>query len=206
MTIGKGTLWGRPGLMSLDSQLFDTDAALAEYLGDHLGDDPKGPIDVPPIVVTGGALWNTIGGPSSVGRYATSEARHYPCDLAVVVADGARHVFVASLVARNRWWTKVAIVMNAQDIGAYRFGHRAHPGDALLDIYEARISFGDVFKIAKRAKLGSHLPHPGIAERRMPSVSFTFEQSRDLWLDERAIGKVKQLTVTVVPDAFTAVV
>lgn len=164
------------------------------------------PVDNPPIGLTGGSLWRTIGGPGVVGRYATGEARHYACDLAVAVTDGVRRVFVASLVARNQWWTKVAVVMNAQDMGAYRFGHRAHPGDALLDIYEAHIAFGDVVKVAKRARLGSHLPHPGISERRLPTVSFTFDRPRQLWLDERRVGTVKQMVVTVVPDAFTVVV
>lgn len=206
MTIGKGTNWGRPGLMSPHSPVFETDFALANYLSDHLGDDLNGTRDLPPIGLTGGALWRTIGGPSALGRYCTSEAHLYPCDLAVVVADGIRHVFVASLVARNRWWTKSSVVMNAQDMRAYRFGHRAHPGDGLLDIYEAYVAFADVVKVARRAKLGSHLPHPGISERRMPKVSFTFEETRQLWLDEHRIGKVQQLTVNVVPDAFTVVV
>ncbi len=164
------------------------------------------PVDNPPIGLTGGSLWRTIGGPGVVGRYTTGEARHYACDLAVALTDGVRRVFVASLVARNQWWTKVAMVMNAQDMGAYRFGHRAHPGDALLDVYEAHIAFGDVVKVAKRARLGSHLPHPGITERRLPTVSFNFDRPRQLWLDERRVGTVKQMVVTVVPDAFTVVV
>ncbi len=234
MTIGKGTAWGHPGVLSPNSPSFASDAELAAHLADHLPahlrqsltadtinridridgiDTPDkvdldltGPLEIPPIALTGGALWRTIGGPGVVGRYATSEARQYACDLAVAAIDGVRRVFVASLVARNRWWTKTAVVMNAQDMGAYRFGHRAHPGDALLDVYEARVALGDVLKIAKRAKLGSHLPHPGITERRVRSVSFHFDQPRQLWLDEHRIGMVEQLSVTVVPDAFTVVV
>ncbi len=222
MTIGKGTIWGRPGVLSAGSPTFDTDTALAAHLASLLGDHlPKIPAaqlreppieylsllrDLPPIALTGGALWRTIGGPGAIGRYATNEARHYPCDLAVAVADGLQHLFVASLVARNRWWTQAAVVMNAQDMGAYRFGHRAHPGDALLDIYEAHIPFGDVRKIATRAKLGSHLPHPGITERRLPAASFHFQHPRQLWLDECRVGNVQQLSVHVVPDAFIVVV
>lgn len=218
MTIGKGTIWGRPGVLNAHSPTFDTDTALARYLAGHLGEhfhrialeelheyseENLGPLAVPPIGLTGGALWRTIGGPGSVGRYATNEARHYPCDLAIAEADGIRHVFVASLVARNLWWTKTVVVMNAQDMGTYRFGHRAHPGDAVLDIYEAHVPFADVWKIARRAKLGSHLPHPGISERRLPSSRFQFEQPRQLWLDEQRVGNVQQLSVSVVPDAFT---
>ena len=213
MTIGKGTNWGYPGLLSPQSPTFATDAEISAYLTAHVNTlaieptaVPTSPLDVAPIGLTGGALWRTIGGPGVVGRYATANARHYTCDLAIAIVDGKRQLFVASLVARNRWWTKVAVVMNAQDMGAYRFGHRAHPGDALLDVYEARIKLGDVPKIARRAKLGSHLPHPGITERRLPNASFTFDRPRQLWLDERRVGMVEQLSVTVVPDAFTVVV
>jgi hypothetical protein len=212
MTIGKGTVWGRqaqPEDLGRDLLQFDSDAGLAAFLGARLGRDVSEslqPLDVPAVALTGGSLWRTIGGPGAIGRYGTAEARHYPCDLGVVMADGVRYVFVASLVARNRWWTKTTVVMNAQDMRAYRFGHRAHPGDALLDIYEARIAFADVRKVAKRAKSGSHLPHPGITERRMSQVSFDFGQPRQLWLDERKIGSVRRLEVVVVPDAFTVVV
>jgi hypothetical protein len=206
MTIGKGTIWGRPGVLGANSPVFGADADLAGFLAQHLSEDLTVPLNVPPIALTGGALWRTIGGPGAVGRYATNEARHYPCDLAIAVVDGVRRVFVASLVARNRWWTKATVVMNAQDMGTYRFGHRAHPGDALLDIYEARIAFSDILKVAKRAKSGSHLPHPGVKERRAPTARFTFDQPRQLWLDENRVGAVEQLTVSVIPDAFTVVV
>jgi hypothetical protein len=210
MTIGKGTNWGFPGGLSSESPSFASDADLAGYLeaglaGNYL-DKVVAQLAMPPIALTGGALWQTIGGPGAVGRYGTSEARHYPCDLAIAVADGTQKVFVASLVARNQWWTKAAVVMNAQTMGRYRFGHKAHPGDALLDVYEARLSFADVPKVAKRARLGSHLPHPGIRERRTPKASFTFDRPRQLWLDERRVGSVRHLTVTVVPDAFIVVV
>ncbi len=213
MTIGKGTNWGYPGVLSPQSPIFTSDADVSTYLDAHVkslaieaNDVPDSPLDVAPIGLTGGVLWRTVGGPGVVGRYATPDARHYTCDLAIAIVDGNRRAFVASLMARNRWWTKVAVVMNAQDIGAYRFGHRAHPGDALLDVYEAHIELRDIPKIAKRAKLGSHLPHPGITERRLPKASFTFEQPRQLWLDEQRAGMVKQLSVTVVPDAFIVVV
>jgi hypothetical protein len=230
MTIGKGTGWGRPGTLSPDSPTFTNDANLAAYVekalhqnvaenraeneaeneaengaGSAMG-NLVGPLTIPPIALTGGALWRTIGGPGAVGRYATAQAQHYPCDAVIAEVDGMTKVFVASLVARNRWWTDAAVVMNAQDMGAYRFGHRAHPGDALLDTYEAHVAFRDVAKIAKRAKLGSHLPHPGITERRVPTASFTFDRPRQLWLDERRVGNVEQLTVTVVPDAFFVVI
>lgn len=210
MTIGKGTSWGFPGMLSPDSPTFANDADLAAFLEKALAeivvDSSISPPTISPIALTGGALWRTIGGPGVAGRYKSADARHYPCDLAVANADGVRRVFVASLVARNQWWTRAAVVMNAQDMGAYRFGHRAHPGDALLDTYEAHIAFRDVHKVAKRAKLGSHLPHPGITERRVPNASFTFDRPRQLWLDERRVGNVEQLTVTVVPDAFAVVI
>jgi hypothetical protein len=210
MTIGKGTSWGYPGTLSPDSPTFANDGDLAAFveraLAENVSDTSLRQRTIPPIALTGGALWRTIGGPGVLGRYATSEARYYPCDLAVAAVDGQRKVFVASLAARNRWWTQAAVVMNAQDMGAYRFGHRAHPGDALLDVYEARVGLRDVPKVAQRARLGSHLPHPGISERRVPTASFTFDRPRQLWLDERRTGSVKQLTVTVVADAFIVVI
>jgi hypothetical protein len=208
MTIGKGTAWAQPGGAPVGAPVFSNDSDLASYVHIRLREQAS---SLPIASITGGSLWQTIGGPSAVGRYQTSESMQYPCDLVIVGIhdlnnEVTEYPFVASLVARRRGWAQSFVAMNAQSVGAYRFGHRAHPNDGLVDCYQARLSIGDVMKVAKRAKLGAHLPHPGITEARVSKLEVSFDHPRQLWLDSVKTASVKTLTLRVVPDAFVVVV
>ena len=57
--------------------------------------------------------------------------------------------------------------MNAQFLGPWNAGPRAHPGDGLLDTYDVRLKPGQLLAVRARLPDGSHLPHPGIRERRV---------------------------------------
>jgi diacylglycerol kinase family enzyme len=124
----------------------------------------------------------------------------------VIVADGRADVFVAHAVARNRWWTRVVAALNAQWIGPWNVGPRAHPDDALLDVYEARIPFGQLRMVRARLPTGSHLPHPGVRERRTRAATIVLDRPLGLWLDGEAVGPVTTLEVSVEADALRVVV
>jgi len=59
-----------------------------------------------------------------------------------------------------------------------------------------------------RARLphGSHLPHPGIRERRAASVQVELERALPLRLDGERVGKARVLSVRMEPDALVVVV
>jgi diacylglycerol kinase family enzyme len=96
--------------------------------------------------------------------------------------------------------------MNAQWYGDWNLGPRAHPDDGLLDTYDVRLRPTDLFTIRSRLPQGSHLPHPGIVERRAASVQVSFDRPRPITLDRVPVGPARTLSVRVEPDALTVVV
>jgi hypothetical protein len=202
MTIGKGTEWGTPGLLPSGAPVISSDEELFHYVNQRRSEG----VDLSAVGLSGGALWSMIGGGSVPGRLFTPESRMYPCDIGRVDTGHESYWFVSSLVARTSTWSRVFLAMNVQDVGPYRFGHRAHPGDGLLDVYEARLALQQRVLVAQRAKLGAHLPHPQIRERRVSSARTAFDRPLPLWLDGVRCAKHANLSITLEVDALTVVV
>ena len=202
MTIGKGTDWGVPGLLPLGSPSAATDHELRAIVQTVR----QAGAEMPIVGLTGGALWQTMGGPSAVGRLTTLSAVRYAVDVICArIDDDGPMWFVSALIARNALWTHTTVAMNGQFVGPYRFGVRAHPDDGLVDVYEANLSIADVVKVASRAKLGAHLPHPGIRESRIADCQLRFERPRTIFLDGDRHGRGRSLRLEVEPDALTVV-
>lgn len=202
MTIRKGSGWGTPGPLPDGAPVIGDDAALQRLVDAcRHADQP-----LPVVGLAGGTLWQTLGGPGIRPRLHRDDAVHHPVDLVRADLDGGTHWFAVSLVARTVGWRRAWVAMNAQWVGPYRLGHRAHPGDALVDLYEATLPITEVPKIARRARLGAHLPHPGISERRARTAAVHFDRPRRVWLDGVPFGRTRSVVVTVEPDALTVVV
>ena len=123
-----------------------------------------------------------------------------------VYIDGERHWFVAHVVARTRLWSYALVAMNAQWLGRWNIGPRAHPNDGLVDVYESRLAPGQRLAVRRRLRQGAHLPHPGITERRTPETTVRFPRALRVVLDGRRIGTARELALRVLPDALTVVV
>jgi hypothetical protein len=156
----------------------------------------------PALGLLGGDLCHTLGG----GSGAELTGVHFPVDLGVVLADGRLHLFVAHLVARTRLWTRAFVAMNAQWLDEWNLGPRAHPNDGLLDTYDVRLKPGQLAAVRARLPLGSHLPHPGIKERRAAAVQIDLDRDLALRLDGESVGKARVLSVRVEPDALVVFV
>jgi len=98
------------------------------------------------------------------------------------------------------------VAMNAQWRGDWNLGPRAHPGDGLLDTYDARLPVGDRLKVRSRLAHGAHLPHPGITERRTAAIQVELERPLAVFLDGEGIGKARNLSVRLEPEALRVVV
>lgn len=153
----------------------------------------------PALRLTGGDLCRTLGGPAG-GDVSFS------VDLGEVLIDGRVHLFVAHLVARTRLWGFAFVAMNAQWLGGWNLGPRAHPGDGLLDTYSAALPVGDRLKVRRRLPLGAHLPHPGIKEQRTSALSVELPRALPVALDGAVVGTGRSLALRVEPDALTVVV
>lgn len=203
MTIKKGEEWGRSAPLPDDGAVVADDAE-----AHHIVEAARRQASpVPALGLLGGDLCRTLGGRGDEEHLRSPSATMVSCDLGAVLLDGRLHWFMSSLVARRSWWRgRAFVVMNAAWLGAWNVAPKAHPGDGLLDVLDARVPLGQVLAVRRRLPLGDHLPHPAIAVRRVPAVQTELERSMDVWLDGVYAGRARNLSVRVEPDALTVVV
>ena len=202
MTIEKGKAWGAPGALPADGVVVRSDAEARAVLEEAR----RAGRPYPALGLLGGDLCRTLGGPGDEGRLRSERAVTFPVDVGEALVDGVLHLFVAHLVAHDRLWRDVFVAMNAQWLGRWNLGPRAHPDDARLDTYRATLTLGDLPKVRARLHHGAHLPHPRIKERRAGAVQVDLERALPVEVDGVAVGRGRRLSVRVEPDALTVVV
>lgn len=203
MTVRKGEPWGGSGALPDDGIVVDSDLAARRVVTDSR----RGNRPIPPLGLLAGDLARTCGASGRKDRLRGPDAQTLPVDLGEVLVDGALHFFVAHLVARRSWWRgPVVAAMNAQFLGDWDVAPRSHPGDGRLDLLQADLSIGDRLKARTRLRSGTHVPHPGISERRVKAVQLDLAPRTSVWLDGERVGEARALSVRVVPDALTVVV
>lgn len=217
MTIEKGRSWGEPAVDPSPDAVAGGDAELAAMAADAL---ERGSALV--ARVTGGDLLRTIG---VSGVRPPTERFAYPIDLVMArLGQGeARPLgpplpFVAHLTAQppgrlpgilgallGHRLPFSAVVMNAAWLGDLRLGLRAHPNDGVVDTIEGRIRFGDRREASRRARSGSHLPHPDLRAGRAATWDADFVRAQSIRLDGVDRGRFRVVRVEVIADALTVV-
>ena len=203
MPIAKGQPWGEPAALPDDAVVVRSDAEAREVLEDAR----RAHRPYPPLGLAGGDLCRTVGG----GRggedgLRSGKAVRLPVDLGEVLLDGHMHLFVAHLVARSRLCRRAFVAMNAQWLGDWNLGPRAHPNDGLLDTYDARLPPGQLLPVRSRLHHGAHLPHPNIKERRTAALQVELDRPLAVRLDGAPAGKATVVSVRVQPDALIVVI
>ena len=203
MTIRKGREWGTPGALPPDGVVVRTDPEVRQLVTEAR----RGGLDIPTVGLLGGDMCRTVGGRGDETRLRSPAAMTLPLDLGSVLVDGTIHWFTAHLVARRRWWRgRVVAVMNAQWIGSWDVAPRSHPNDGLLDVFDGDLGLDDRIKARRRLRTGTHVPHPGISQRRVGALQIDLEQPTPIWLDGERVGLGRHLSVRVESDAYTCVV
>lgn len=230
MTIEKGRPWGTPWSPEdhPDPVPVADDAALAEHLTPLLA-PPLTPGDLPVAIqarsgsvtadrgwvafaVGGGDLLRTIG----VERPRAPAERHlYPIDvgLARLERRGREPVtvaFVAHLTVRDRPLAGLGpglsvAVMNAAWLGRWRLGPRAHPNDGRLDVTEGTVGLTQRREANRRARSGTHLPHPGLGTSRVERWEASWNRPVAIWLDGVRRGRFHAVHVELVADAAAVI-
>ena len=198
MPIAKGSPYGEPGELPAGGVIVRSDAEAGAVLRDARRD--RRPF--PALGLLGGDLCRTLGG----GSGGDLQGVRFTVDLGEALLDGRLHLFVAHLVARTRLWTRAFVAMNAQSVGRWNLGPRAHPNDGLLDTYDAHLPRGQLLPVRSRLHHGAHLPHPNIKERRTPALQVELERPLPVRLDGVGVGRAKVISVRVEPDALTVVI
>jgi diacylglycerol kinase family enzyme len=202
MTVAKGQEWGSAAPLPEGGVVVSSDAEASEVItAARRAGDP-----VPVLGLLGGDLCRTLGGTGDATRLRSDAAVTFPVDLGSVLIDGRLHWFVAHVVARGAGWTSAFVAMNAQWLGRWNLGPRAHPNDGLLDVYEAHLRWGELWAVRRRLGHGAHLPHPRIAERRVAALQVSFARPRPVRLDGAVVGRARNLSLRVEPDALRVVV
>ncbi len=200
MTIRKGEVWGEPSLMPADAVVVRTDAeARAVVTAARRAREP-----VPPLGLLGGDLCRTLGGSGDEARLRSDQAVRLPVDLGAVLVDGRLHWFVAHLVVRSGWWRgRVVAVMNAQYLGRWDVAPKGHPNDGRLDLLDGDLSVGQRWQARARLTAGTHVPHPGIEQRRVAAAQIDLARPTAVRLDGELIGPATTLSIRTEPDAIT---
>ena len=200
--ISKGSSYGEPGALPAGGIVVHPDGEARAVVESALRVDRPLPV----LGLLGGDLCRTLGGPTDEAQLRSTAAMRFPVDVGEVLLDGRLHWFVAHLVARRRGWAEAFVAMNAQWMGRWELGPRSHPGDGLLDAYQAQLSLADRLRVRGRLHGGGHLPHPGIHERRAPAVQVELSRPLPVLLDGQPAGRARNVSVRVRPDALTVVV
>jgi hypothetical protein len=195
MVIGKGSPYGEPGTVPAGGLVVSADAQARRAVEEARR--RNGPFPV--IGLQGGDLCRTLGGPGSLGMT-------FPVDLGEVLVDGRLHYFVAHLVARTPTWSYAFVAMNAQWLGRWNAGPRAHPNDGLLDTYEARLGWQDRLEARRRLHHGTHVPHPDIRQRRAAAIQVEHPKPLPVILDGERVGVGRNLSIRVEADALRVVI
>ncbi|CAB4611042.1 unannotated protein [freshwater metagenome] len=197
MTIRKGSSYGIRRSGDSDIPEASTDAELARIISSATDHGVHQPL----IRVTGGDMFRTLGGHPSLGD-GTSDDLALPIDVAyATLDDGEEHLFVSHLVARRRWWSgRFVAVMNAEWLGDLDLGVRSHPGDGLLDITDGRLAVRERITARRRARTGSHVPHPALRTSRAAFFHTTFDPPLAIHLDGVRHGKVSSLSIRLETD------
>lgn len=202
MTIRKGEAWGWPAPLPDDGVVVRSDDEARSVLEEARREGRPYPV----LGLVGGDLARTLASPRDERRLRSEQAMTFPIDLGQVLVDGRLHLFVAHVVARSPLWRRAVVAMNAQWVGEWNLGPKAHPNDGVLDTFDARLPLGDLPKVRRRLPTGSHLPHPGIKGRRAAAVQFELERPLSVWVDGEVRDRGRALSLRVEPDALRVVV
>lgn len=211
MTIRRGDTWGEPGRLAAGAAILSTDGEVADLVAAAMAAGEP----VSEVGLIGGDLHSTLGAPRrDADELRRGAGMRFPVDLGEAVVDRGDgiiscHLFLAHAVAqegRRRWVRRTIVAMNATHLGTADLGPRSHPNDGLLDVYDGRVPRSQVRAAARREATGSHVPHPGIAERRTASYEVLSERLVPVRVDGRLIGAATHFELRCLPDALTVVV
>jgi hypothetical protein len=197
MTITKGQPWGEPATLPGDAVVVRSDRAVSLALDEAR----RAGAPFPTFGLLAGDLCHTLGGGDDLERLRLG-ATAFPIDAGEVLVDGRHHFFAAHVVARTRGWRRFAVAMNAQWVGEWNLGPKAHPNDGVLDGYEGALDLFEWRRIRRRLPSGTHLPHPRITPRRAAAVTFEFDRALPVYIDGESVGPARHLACRVIPDAL----
>jgi hypothetical protein len=214
VTIRPGEEWGAPGALAADAPVAEDDRAARAHLQrrlEEVGGEIARPGAFGELGLLGGDLHRTLGSPAhDVGDLRAGRGTRYPVDLGLVQVGDRHLVFLSHLVAHPRaqlrWWSQRTVsIVNGSYVGELDLGPRAHPNDGRLDLTDGRLPLGQRRQGRRRARSGSHVPHPDLTTRRITHVEVHHDRPMHLWLDGEQVGTATDFDIRCLPDALVVV-
>lgn len=205
MTIRKGEEWGTRIVAPDDLILLPDDAHLAQLNADAIG------------VLIGGDIHHTLGSPPPVLSGADcTQLEIDAMQVLITLMDGEQFILLASsrveigsfrpsLLMRKRY----VCVTNGGIVDTRNLAPRAHPNDGVIDCLKISEDMSLRIRLTamKKARSGTHVPHPQISVSRSDCYSFQQEFAREtLSVDGVTIPGWSSVSVTVLPDYWKIVV
>jgi diacylglycerol kinase family enzyme len=94
--------------------------------------------------------------------------------------------------------------MNAQYLGPLDLAPRSHPNDGRLDalVLDSAMPWRARVQSRRRARSGTHLPHPQLVASQAVSVVWSFDRPLPVRVDGVRWGSVRSIAIRVAPDAL----
>jgi hypothetical protein len=206
MTIQKGQPWGTTIVVPTTTRDIDSDWQLARGT----------PNDV--HVLSGGDMYNALGQPKEVSVGETRTLVQIDAMECTITGDFPTYVVLASASIEfghwHRYWRsrRYVAITNGGILNGRNIAPRAHPNDAFIDMMTLRASMPmrARFMSIKRARSGTHLPHPDISVER--GEIFTISRAHEnehLRIDGESVSSWSSwssVTVKVLPDYWRVIV
>jgi hypothetical protein len=205
MTIEKGKPWGSEILVPDSVLSIQDDYELARIQQSSL------------CVMTGGDLWRALGEPitKTVGNSAT--AVEVDAFEITIIFQGHRKVVIASSSVEIGSWVprslrkahRYVALTNSGILSGCNIAPRAHPNDGYIHVMTVEASMPLMQRVMsrRRAKTGSHIPHPNISVSRInPFEAIRESRNETLRIDGRTIREWDSLTVRVLPDYWNVII
>lgn len=178
-----------------------SDRELRAIVVDHRSADDA----IPTVGLLGGDLCRTLGGTGSLERLTSSEARTFTVDIGRLVLDGAVTWFVAHVIV-GRPFGGGTMIMQAEWLGDLDLGPRSHPADGRFDVTTGALPFAERRRALRRARTGSHLPHPRLDHGQRASIELAFSRPVAVEVDGVALGRHRRIATVLEPDRLQVVV
>ena len=198
MTIEKGSAWGIAGTVPSDAVRATTDAEVAAGRGSR----------VQPL---GGNLWRSLGSPRQ--KETGDACMVLPIDLircTIEVHGAALTVHAVSEVRVSGWFSRsgLTVVTNVGQLGSMNLAPRAHPNDGELDVFvlEGSMGFRQRVLARRRARTGTHMPHPAMHVTRSRHLEVARTDGSVLMVDGVRFGSWTRVVLDVEPDSMTVLV